>query len=46
MDMISLNREFGAAERNHFVERGRRLEYFTIFWNSREALSWPPPAGL
>src|ERR1700682_4035234 len=27
------------AERNRVVERGRRLEYFTIFWNSLEALA-------
>src|SRR5258706_3413853 len=27
------------AERNRFVERGRRLEYFTIVWNSLEALA-------
>ena len=27
------------AERSEFVRRGRRLEYFTIFWNSLEALA-------
>src|SRR6266481_1604517 len=27
------------VERGRFVERGRRLEYFTIFWNSLEALA-------
>jgi len=27
------------AERRCFVERGRHLEYFTIFWNSLEALA-------
>jgi divalent metal cation (Fe/Co/Zn/Cd) transporter len=39
MDMIDLNPESGTAERSRFVERGRRLEYFTIFWNSLEALA-------
>ena len=39
MDMINLNPESSAAERSRFVERGRRLEYFTIFWNSLEALA-------
>jgi divalent metal cation (Fe/Co/Zn/Cd) transporter len=29
----------GVAERRRFVERGRRLEYFTIVWNSLEALA-------
>ena len=28
-----------AAERSRFVERGRRLEYLTILWNSLEALA-------
>ena len=28
-----------AAERSRFVERARQLEYFTIFWNSLEALA-------
>jgi len=37
--MINLNPESSAAERVGFVERGRRLEYFTIFWNSLEALA-------
>ncbi len=37
--MINLNPESSAAERSRFVERGRRLEYFTIFWNSLEALA-------
>jgi hypothetical protein len=37
--MISLNPESSAAERRRYVERGRRLEYFTIFWNSLEALA-------
>ena len=37
--MINLNPESSAAERSHFVERGRRLEYFTIFWTSLEALA-------
>ena len=37
--MINLNPESRAAERSRFVERGRRLEYFTIFWNSLEALA-------
>lgn len=36
--MIKLNPESSSAERSRFVERGRRLEYFTIFWNSLEAL--------
>ncbi|MCU1273168.1 MAG: integral rane protein [Bryobacterales bacterium] len=27
------------VERGRFVERGRRLEYFTIFWNSLEAVA-------
>ena len=27
------------TERSRFVERGRRLEYFTIFWNSMEGLT-------
>jgi len=27
------------VERSRFVERGRRLEYITIFWNSLEALA-------
>jgi divalent metal cation (Fe/Co/Zn/Cd) transporter len=27
------------VERGRFVERGRRLEYFTIFWNGLEALA-------
>jgi divalent metal cation (Fe/Co/Zn/Cd) transporter len=27
------------TERCHFVERGRRLEYFTILWNSLEGLT-------
>ena len=27
------------VERDRFVERGRRLEYVTIFWNSLEALA-------
>ena len=39
MDIIDLNPESSAAERSRFVERGRRLEYFTIFWNSLEALA-------
>src|SRR6202166_2743759 len=39
MAMINLNPESSAAERTCFVERGRRLEYFTIFWNSLEALA-------
>lgn len=34
-----MNPESSAAERSRFVERGRRLEYFTIFWNSLEALA-------
>jgi divalent metal cation (Fe/Co/Zn/Cd) transporter len=37
--MFNLNPKPGAAERDSFVERGRRLEYFTIFWNSLEALA-------
>ena len=37
--MINLNPESGAAERSRFEERGRRLESFTIFWNSLEALA-------
>ena len=39
MDVITLNPKPGAAERSRFVERGRRLEYFTILWNSLEALA-------
>jgi divalent metal cation (Fe/Co/Zn/Cd) transporter len=39
MDMINLNPMSKAAERSRFVERGRRLEYFIIFWNSLEALA-------
>ena len=39
MDMINLNPESIAAERSRLVEHGRRLEYFTIFWNSLEALA-------
>lgn len=39
MHTINLNPESSAAERSRFVERGRRLEYFTIFWNSLEALA-------
>jgi divalent metal cation (Fe/Co/Zn/Cd) transporter len=39
MDMIDLNPESSAAERSRYVEHGRRLEYFTIFWNSLEALA-------
>jgi divalent metal cation (Fe/Co/Zn/Cd) transporter len=39
MDMSNLNPESGAAERSRLVERGQRLEYFTIFWNSLEALA-------
>jgi divalent metal cation (Fe/Co/Zn/Cd) transporter len=30
--------EANTAARDRFVNRGRRLEYFTIFWNSLEAL--------
>lgn len=37
--MINLNPESSAAERSRFVECGGRLEYFTIFWNSLEALA-------
>jgi divalent metal cation (Fe/Co/Zn/Cd) transporter len=37
--VINLNPESSAAERSRFVERGQRLEYFTIFWNSLEALA-------
>lgn len=37
--MINLTPKPGAAERSRFVERGRRLEYFTILWNSLEALA-------
>jgi divalent metal cation (Fe/Co/Zn/Cd) transporter len=39
MDMSNLNPESGAAERSRLVERGQRLEYFTILWNSLEALA-------
>jgi divalent metal cation (Fe/Co/Zn/Cd) transporter len=39
MDMSNLNPESGAVERSRLVERGQRLEYFTIFWNSLEALA-------
>jgi len=31
--------QIAGVERSHFVERGRRLEYFTILWNSLEALA-------
>ena len=37
--MINLNPMSKATERSRFVELGRRLEYFTIFWNSLEALA-------
>lgn len=37
--MINVNTKSSAAERSRFVERDRRLEYFTIFWNSLEALA-------
>jgi divalent metal cation (Fe/Co/Zn/Cd) transporter len=36
--MINPNPMSKAAEHSRFAERGRRLEYFTIFWNSLEAL--------
>src|ERR1700682_2717538 len=36
MDMINLNPMSEASERSRFVERGRRLEYFTIFWSRLE----------
>jgi divalent metal cation (Fe/Co/Zn/Cd) transporter len=39
MDMRNLNPDSGAAERSRLVERGRRLEYFTIFWTGLEALA-------
>jgi divalent metal cation (Fe/Co/Zn/Cd) transporter len=39
MEKINLNLESSAGERGRFVERGRWLEYFTIFWNSLEALA-------
>jgi divalent metal cation (Fe/Co/Zn/Cd) transporter len=39
MDMSNLNPESGAAERSRLVEPGQRLEYFTILWNSLEALA-------
>jgi divalent metal cation (Fe/Co/Zn/Cd) transporter len=31
--------QIAGAQRIHFVELGRRLEYFTILWNSLEALA-------
>src|SRR5580704_12286958 len=37
--MINLNPMSKATERSRYVELGRRLEYFTIFWNSLEALA-------
>jgi len=37
--MINFDPQFSAADRSRFVERGRRLEYFTILWNSLEALA-------
>jgi hypothetical protein len=37
--MNDLNPEVSAPERNRFIERGRRLEYFTIFWTSLEAIA-------
>jgi len=39
MDMINANTKSSAAERSRFVDRGRRLEYFTILRNSLEALA-------
>ena len=36
--MSSLPSDSG-AERSLFIERGRRLEYMTILWNSLEALA-------
>ena len=39
MERNNLNLESSAGERGRFVEHGRPLEYFTIFWNSLEALA-------